>query len=432
MRRRTFIKASSATALSIAASPMIFNASATSTSKIHQLTTGERQHWFGYYDKWQVDPTGRYVLGMEVDVFFRSPTPNDIVKIGYIDLRNDNKWTGIGQSSAWGWQQGCMLQWIPGSTEEVIWNARLEDQFVSIVHNIKTGRQRILPKPVYTLSPDGAFGLGVDFARLQFYRPGYGYASSEPRDFRTKAPADAGIYRMDLKTGASKLIISYENVSKIDRSLGSVADNYHWINHLLINPDGSRFIFLNRSRPYATAAEYREAMGDKINSNWITRAITADTDGSDLFALNDSGHFSHFIWKGSDAICAWANPEDNDKAAFYVFQDRSKKYHIVGEDKMTVNGHNTYVPNTNYEWILNDTYPQGKERLQELYLYHVPTDKKVVLGKFHEPEKFTGEWRCDLHPRCNQQGTKVFFDSTHNGGKRQIYMVSIEDIIKNA
>ena len=31
------------------------------------LTRGPKYHWFGYYDKLQFDPTGRYVLGMEVD-----------------------------------------------------------------------------------------------------------------------------------------------------------------------------------------------------------------------------------------------------------------------------------------------------------------------------------------------------------------------------
>ncbi|NJN28672.1 MAG: hypothetical protein HC819_23190 [Cyclobacteriaceae bacterium] len=109
---------------------------------------------------------------------------------------------------------------------------------------------------------------------------------------------------------------------------------------------------------------------------------------------------------------------------------KSKNYEIVGEEDMTQNGHNTYVPNTNDEWILNDTYPQGIERLQELYLYHVPTKRKVSLGRFHVPAQFTGEWRCDLHPRCNPQGTRVFFDSTHIGGKRQIYSINIEDIVK--
>ena len=398
---------------------------------VTQLTTGPHQHWFGYYDKQQVSASGRYALSNQVDLFFRSPTPQDTLQVGMIDLEDSNQWTKLSQSSAWGWQQGCMLQWLPGSSEEVIWNARLEDQFVSIIHNIKTGQQRILPKPIYTLSPDGQTGFGIDFARLQFFRPGYGYAT-EDTSVPEKAPEDTGIYRMNLQTGENELILSYADLSKLERSLGSTADNYHWINHLLVNPSGQRMIFLNRSRPYPTPEEYRKGTGKDLQGDdlYVTRAITVNTDGSDLYALNDSGQFSHFIWKGDDALCAWAEPEDKDQKAFYLFQDHTKQYQVVGEEAMRVNGHNTYVPNTNDEWILNDTYPQGEERMQELYLYHVPSQRKVILGKFHEPEKFSGEWRCDLHPRCNPQGTTVFFDSTHQGGKRQMYAVDIGNIIK--
>lgn len=97
---------------------------------------------------------------------------------------------------------------------------------------------------------------------------------------------------------------------------------------------------------------------------------------------------------------------------------------------MTLNGHNTFVPGTNNQWILNDTYPQGKERLQELYLFHVPENNKITLVKFHEPVKYTGEWRCDLHPKCTPDGGKVIFDSTHGGNGRQIYLLDIQDIIK--
>ena len=148
---------------------------------VTQLTNGPQQHWFGYYDKQQISANSRYALGNQVDLFFRSPTPQDTLQVGLIDLENNNQWTKLGQSSAWGWQQGCMLQWLPGSNEEVIWNARLEESFVSIIHNIKTQAQRILPKPIYTLSPDGQTGFGIDFARLQFFRPGYGYATEDPQ-----------------------------------------------------------------------------------------------------------------------------------------------------------------------------------------------------------------------------------------------------------
>lgn len=409
--------------------PAVLRAGVSQEFPVHQITSGAKQHWFGYYDKWQVDPTGRYALGNEVDVFFRSPQEDDLLRIGLIDLENNNQWEEIGNSTAWSWQQGCMLQWIPGSSTEVIWNDREGEGFVSRVYNIKSGQTRTLPRPIYTLSSDGSFGLTVNFGRLQKMRPGYGYATSDKSKDWEKAPEEDGIFRVDLKTGESRLIISSAQLASLERELGSVAENFHWCNHLLISPSGNRFIFLNRSRDYLLDDEKRKTKN--WNSDYVTRAITCNTDGSDLYVLNDSGNFSHFIWKGNNTITAWASTEDGQEAAFYEFYDRSKRYQKLDHDNMPVNGHNTYVPNTNYEWILNDTYPQGDGRMQTLYLYHIPTKRKVILGRFPKPEEFQGEWRCDLHPRCDQQGNRVFFDSTHDGDKRQMYMIGIESIVKN-
>ena len=432
MNRRIFIKRSAMAGLALSAAPAITDINPFNQEfPVYQVTDGEKQHWFGYYDKWQVDTSGRYALGNQVELFYRSPTPDDILRIGLIDLENDFQWKEIGQSSAWGWQQGCMLQWIPGSSEEVIWNDRQGDDFVSKIYNINSGKTRLLSRPIYTLSPDGKFGLSVNFARLQEMRPGYGYVVPGGVGELAKSPEDDGIFKVDLKTGESQLIISLDRLAQLKRELGSVKDNYHWVNHLLISPGGNRFIFLNRSRPFQSEAAMKGNQNPGFSGKYLTRAITANTDGSEIYPLNDSGGFSHFIWKGDDVIAAWARPEDSDINAFYRFFDKSKKYEIINPREMPLNGHNTYIPNTNYEWILNDTYPLGPNRLQELYLYHVPTKRRVDLGKFHEPQRFNGEWRCDLHPRSDQQGKRVFFDSTHSG-KRQMYMINIDQVVKTS
>jgi len=428
MERRHFIAKGIGTGLVLGAFPQLLQASFLQDEyEVQQITSGNKQHWFGYYDKWQIDPSGRYALGNKVDLLFRSPRPDDKIQIGLIDLKQDNQWKQIGETSSWGWQQGCMLQWIPGSKEEVIWNERSTKGFYSKVYNIRTGKTRDLPMPIYTLSPDGTFALSINFARLQMMRPGYGYMSASQTIHTEKAPAAEGIYKMNLITGRTDFILSLEELAGLNREVGSVSENYHWCNHLLISPTGNRFIFLNRSRPYLLNEETKKTKN--WNADYVTRAITCNTDGSDLYVLNDSGNFSHFIWKGDEAITAWAATEDGGKAAFYEFYDKSKKYKLLDTERMPSNGHNTYVPGTNYEWILNDTYPKGKERLQELYLYHVPSKRKVILGSFHEPKEFKGEWRCDLHPRCDQQGKRVFFDSTHVGGKRQMFSINIEKIV---
>lgn len=389
-----------------------------------KLTAGPKQHWFGYYDKQQMDPTGRYVLGMEVDTIYRSPTNSDTLKIGMVDLQDNNKWISLGTSNAWGWQQGCMLQWIPGSSEEIIWNDIQDGKFVSHVLNIKTKEKRTLPRAIYTLSNDGTFALGTEFNRIQNLRPGYGYPGVEDPYEGDKYTSEIGIYKMDLETGESEMIISIAEMASQPNKGEDLTNYWHWFNHLLVSPDNKRFTFLHRWRTEMGNKEQRAVTG------FTTRMVTANVDGSDQYILDLSGFTSHFVWQDPQHICMWTKPVGKDWG-FYLFEDKTDNVEPVGEGVMTQNGHNTYVNKTNYEWILNDTYPSKDDRLQTLYLYHVPTKDTVTLGKFYEPEKFRGEWRSDLHPKSGPNGKYVIFDSTHGGDGRQMYLIKIEEILKN-
>ena len=77
--------------------------------------------------------------------------------------------------------------------------------------------------------------------------------------------------------------------------------------------------------------------------------------------------------------------------------------------------------------MLNDTYPDA-ERLQHPYLYSIPSNRKVPLGHFHSPPAYTGEFRCDTHPRNSRDGKSVCIDSPHNGG-RQMYLIDISGLV---
>ena len=137
---------------------------------VRAITKGPRYHWFGYYDKLQFNSDNSLALGMQVDFQKRSPTSEDIIKMGYVDLKNNDRWVEIGESRAWGWQQGCMLQWIPQSKTRAIWNDRRGEEFVSIIKDVKKGSEKVIDKAIYALSPDGKFAVGTDFARIQNYR----------------------------------------------------------------------------------------------------------------------------------------------------------------------------------------------------------------------------------------------------------------------
>jgi len=403
--RRTFLGQAAGATLATWAGPQ------DALPPVRAITKGPKFHWFGYYDKLEIDPGNRFVLGMETSFEHRSPTPEDTIKIGMVDLQDGDRWIELGETRAWCWQQGCMLQWLPGSASEVIWNDRDGDRFVSHILDVTTRKKRTLPGPIYAISPDARTAISPDFRRLHDTRPGYGYAGVPDPNKDVLAPGDAGIWKMDLKTGERNLIFSIADALKVPWPQGSWEGAKHWFNHLLFAPEGARFCFLNRWK----------APGDKVHT---TRMITMNRDGSDPFVLIAPPFASHFIWRDpSHILCFARHASHGDR--FYLYEDRTDKVEVVGPTVMTVDGHCTYLPGN--QWILNDTYPDA-QRMQNPHLYHVATGKRHPLGHFLSPREYGGEWRCDTHPRFSPDGKKVVIDSPHGGG-RQLYLIDISGIV---
>jgi len=200
------------------------------------------------------------------------------------------------------------------------------------------------------------------------------------------APEDSGLWRMDLDTGETQLLFSIAQVAKIPYPNQGPNDK-HYFNHIQWSPDGTRFLFLNR--------------GDGVS----TRMFTADADGSDLRLVNLRS--SHYTWRDPNTILVWVGNyllvPDNDSVSSEV------AWHAP-------NGSQSYLPGSNLEWIVTDTYPLGKDRSQHLYLFHVPTNRIVPLGHFPSPPEYGGEWRCDTHPRVSRDGTKVVFEFPRQSG----------------
>lgn len=386
------------------------------TVSIRSITCGPRFHWFGYYDKLQFDPAQRYVLGMEADFEHRRPTEDDIIKVGMIDLEDGDRWIELGDTKAWCWQTGCMLQWRPGSRNEVMWNDRKDDRFICHILDVNTAKQRTLPFAFFTVHPSGKSALGLDFARLEYMRPGYGYGGVSDRNGNILAPENAGIYHLDLETSKKKLVISMADIAKIPHPSKDLSDCKHYFNCLLFNPEGSRFVFLHRWR-----TERGEGWPFK------TRMLSANADGSDINVLVPNG-CGHFNWRDNEHLVIQAD-------GFSIYKDKIGKVDEIGKSIIpSSGGHVSYLPGN--EWVVGDTYADDN-RDQHLYLYHIKNRKYVPLGSFNTPVEYTGsmvgnvddEWRCDLHPRMSPDGKFITIDSAHGGNGRQMYLVDINEIV---
>ena len=144
---------------------------------VKPITTGPNHHFFGYYEKSPWNQSGRFLLAHEANFNDRPPDDEDIVKIGLIDLKNNNEFIPIATSSAWNWQQGSMAQWHPASPEKwILYNDQESNKFVSFVRDTRGKVIKKYDMPIYAISPCGKHAYSINFARLQTYRPGYGYA----------------------------------------------------------------------------------------------------------------------------------------------------------------------------------------------------------------------------------------------------------------
>jgi hypothetical protein len=383
---------------------------------MRRITNGPTFHWFGYYDKLEFDPTDRYVLGMEVDFEGRAPAPDDVIRVGMVDTEDGDTWIELGETRAWCWQQGCMLQWLPGTESTVMWNDRDGDRFVCHLLDVKAGARRTLGHPVYAVSPDGQWGVMPDFRRLNDMRPGYSYAGISDPFADDLAPTETGIWRMRMDTGEAELVLSFAEIAAVPWPGGDLSGAKHYCNHLLVSPDGSRFEFLHRWYPAGA-------------THWLTRMFTCKPDGSDLRVTADGGFASHFIWRDPEHIAVCCSDPGEPRTCLINVLTRELKI-IDSPDLPNVDGHFSYLPEHNLEWMVTDvgSGPQGVNREQPLALYHLPTRRVVPITTFHLDARYRGPLRVDLHPRSSRDGTRLVVDAAPEIG-RQLYMIDIRDLI---
>lgn len=340
--RREFLAAG----CSLAALPLLkglppIQSSGTMEIPAKAVTSGPKHHFFGYYDKFPWDLTGRYLLAMENDFCDRQPEAGEKLTVGMVDLKDNNRYIPLDETAAWSWQQGTMLQWLGTAPDrEIVYNTVTDNQYTATIRDVHTGKTRTLPQSIYALTDDGKRAVTLDYARLHRLRPGYGYATLEERFADDPAPEQLGIWDVDMATGKNQLIINLKELAAFkpdDRFPGA----YHWVNHLQYNPSGSRFIFLHRWK-------------QPDQRSWQTRLFTAKADGSDIRLHMDDGMTSHFDWRDDDTILAWARTKAHGDR-FYLIDVGDKPPEVVGEGILTRDGHCSYSPDR--RWILDDTYP---------------------------------------------------------------------------
>ena len=95
---------------------------------------------------------------------------------------------------------------------------------------------------------DSGHGYGKHApGRIFAFRAGYGYAGFVDEYADVNSPSEDGVFLVDMESGSSKLIVSYEQLAKIS---GFSDTDKILINHITFNTASDRFIMLVRNFPY--------------------------------------------------------------------------------------------------------------------------------------------------------------------------------------
>jgi hypothetical protein len=176
--------------------------------------------------------------------------------------------------------------------------------------------------------------------------------------------------------------------------------------NIMISPGGRSVMFLHRW--FSGGRRY-------------DRLFISDMKGKEL-RLAAEGIVSHCCWIDDEHILGYFTKE-RSLPGFHIIGLNTSECNISGIDQLSAfgDGH----PDIHNDLMVFDTYPD-KSRMKSLFVYDLKSKKINKVGEFLESMKYSGQTRCDLHPRWSQDGKTIFFDSVHEG-KRKLYSINYHE-----
>ena len=381
-----------------------------------KLSPDDGHYFFGYYDRNPWDQEIRRHLVLKIPQIDHLPERGEKAEIGILDL--EGKYEPLTETRAWCHQQGSMELFLKHRPDCFIYNDYDEKnkQMTARIFQIGKGVIGIYPQPVYAMSPDGKWAVSLNFSRIP--RRGYSYADAVLSEELHPADPDAeGLFRINLETGETKLIVSYRTMMERHPYAYGLAGQHIWLNHAIINSDSTRVLWLFR--------QCAESCKRK-NIRWETFLYTSSLEGGDaecvLSECQWQKFISHQIWgRTPHEILVDANWTGSGHGA--VVCDESRRPFLARKLSDSHGGMAHMVFSPDGKWILADSYPDA-DSMQKLIRINAENGEWELLGTFHHEPVPTVETRCDLHPRWSPDGRFVTVDSTHNG-KRAIYLLEL-------
>ena len=124
---------------------------------------------------------------------------------------------------------------------------RILDQSAAIGISMISRYESLYPKALLdTVSEDGRLATNFSYERLNVLMPGYGYPYCHDGGcLEQKAPAETGLFLIDMSTGKRRMLLSLEQLAKESDSPLAALES-HFVTHSEFSKDGRYVSFMHR------------------------------------------------------------------------------------------------------------------------------------------------------------------------------------------
>ena len=339
--------------------------------EITNIFSLEHKHvFFGYYDLQQFNSEKDKLLAT---VIKKNANPKtDTAELYWIDVKRA-EYHKIDDTLAWCWQQGARLRWYPVDERKVVYNDVDDGKYVSRLYDINEGKIiRTYCAALYDITPDGKTGLSLNYSRLQRLRPGYGYNRLPDFSEHELAP-DEGIYKIDLESNTKECIISIKQLVELTPE---ATDQWNYINHISISPDGNKFIFFH-------------LWTSGVSQRWKNKLYVARIDGSELKCIEQQYIVSHYCWKDNDTLLATTVGFKRADSHYIVYNlQNNNKCFLDSCEMLREDGHPSFEQGKNN--FISDTYPLDK-CMQHIFEYEIDSGKLNAICSIYSDPRMFGE-----------------------------------------
>jgi hypothetical protein len=385
--------------------------------RISQITFGPKHHFFGYIGHVQNIPwnrSGRYIAVLRSDFQDHMPGPAEAAEIVLLDTKRDYAATAVDRSHAWNIQQGTMMYWNPQAADtQLFFNDRdpKTGKVFTVLYDVAK-KQRVkefrfddTPFGNSGVAQKGGSFLGLNYGRLARLRSVTGYKGAYDWTEGQNAPANDGIFIVDVATGRQRVLVSFKQLADLLRSKRPDIDQVAlFINHTLWNRNDDRIYFYVRGN-----FDDREKRVDQ--------PCTIRPDGTGLTA------HSQFI--GGHPEWEFGSRIIGDSAGRQILYDVDKQEIVgqIGTPEILPRPGGDVALSPDGKWFVNG-YREGVENI---YVVLRRSDGSWQRTKAFPHKGWTGgDLRLDAAPAWNRASDAILFPALAPDGTRQSFIMRIQ------